>query len=115
MNSSSPAASYRRNASTNRAGSPAITGKRLSAGGSVSRYTTAWALRAIVDGSRPTAAQWSASTADLCSNVSGVPHVFHSSACRATIFSVRFSPPPPMRIGSGDCTGFGSHVASVSV
>ena len=36
-------------------------------------------------------------------------------ACSATIRSVRFSPEPPIHSGIGDCSGFGSARASVSV
>jgi len=41
---------------------------------------------------------------------------FHTSPCRATIFSVRCGPEPPIQIGGcGFWTGFGSAIASVSV
>ena len=39
---------------------------------------------------------------------------FQPSAHRATIASVRFSPPPPTQIGSSACTGRGSQRASFS-
>jgi hypothetical protein len=40
--------------------------------------------------------------------MSGVPQTFHSLAYFAAMRRVIFSPPPPMRSGSGFCTGFGS-------
>ena len=41
---------------------------------------------------------------------------FHCCAQRATVRSVRFLPRPPMVTGGcGRCTGFGSHLASVSL
>jgi hypothetical protein len=60
-----------------------------------STTTSAWAVRAIAFGSRPCRAQKSSSTADLCAMTSGRPQVFHTSAYRATIPSMRRSPPPP--------------------
>ena len=42
------------------------------------------------------------------------PHVFHSSAWRAVMRSMR-GLAVPTRIGSGDCTGLGSAAASVIV
>src|SRR6476646_9343763 len=70
----------------------------------------------ISAGSRPTAAQCSSSTPALRAHSSGgMNGTFHPSACCATSFSVTFSPPPPIQIGSRSCTGFGSHCASVSV
>ena len=45
--------------------------------------------------------------------VSARPHMFHSSAWRATTPIMR-SPLPPISSGSGDWTGLGSQMASVS-
>ncbi len=117
MNSSTPAAWYAAMVSASCVGVPPIIGGKLcSARAGASRLisTNACALRSIDDGSRPTRAQKSSSTADLCAMVSGRPQVFQMSAYRATMPSIRCSPEPPMRIGSGRCTGAGSQSASVS-
>ena len=53
-----------------------------------------------VAGSRPTAAQWSASTASFRRSTSGrSPYDSHQSACSATTRRRYFSPPPATRMG----------------
>ena len=72
--------------------------------------------RLISVGSRPTRRSARRGSAFLCANVSGAMNgTFQPSAYRAAIFSVRFSPPPPIQMGSFACTGRGSLRASVSV
>ena len=57
-------------------------------------------------GSRPTSAQWRCSTSRLAANCSGATNgAFHPSAYCAAIRSVRFSPCPPIQIGSLGWTG----------
>ena len=67
--------------------------------------------------SRPIAAQCPVSTSFSSSHCSGLEAMaFHCWAQRATVRSVRFLPSPPMVTGGcGCCTGFGSHLASVSL
>ena len=65
-----------------------------------------------VAGSRPSFSHAASSLSMTGLVVSGVPHVFHSCAKRAVSLSMR-GPPVPTRIGSGFCTGFGSHGQSV--
>ena len=77
--------------------------------------STMTAERRIVLGSRPTVAQWPSRILPLAASVFGPPHTFQWSACRAAIFSVTFSPPPPtISSGWGFCTGLGSCGASSS-
>jgi hypothetical protein len=66
--------------------------------------------------SRPMAAQCPASTSFSSSQSCGASTMaFHCCAQRATVRSVRVLPRPPIVTGGcGRCTGFGSHLASVS-
>src|SRR6516162_11445048 len=67
--------------------------------------------------SRPRAAQCPVSTSFSSSHCSGLSAMaFHCWAQRATVRSVRFLPRPPIVTGGCGCwTGFGSHLASVSL
>src|SRR5918998_292225 len=119
---SSPASRYAPTCSTTPSASPTIRPRRAASeskpGSAVaipasmpaSRASASARLRAIITGefrvlrirpgSRPTAAQWSASTPSLWLVVARSPRMrLHMSAYRATSRSVRRSPLPPTRIG----------------
>ncbi|HEU4366678.1 MAG TPA: hypothetical protein VFV05_00445 [Methylomirabilota bacterium] len=71
--------------------------------------------RRMAAGSRPTARQCVSSTRHLAAYSSGVTRVtFHSSACSATILSVRRSPRPPTMSGTPPPGGTGNDCASRS-
>ena len=72
-------------------------------------------LRSISAGSRPTFSHQSSRTPFRCRIVSGSPKPCQMSACSATMRSVTFSPPPPIRIGIVAVTGGGLSFASRSL
>ena len=104
MASSSPNSAILAAASTAGPGSPSGPGRT-------------WLEIMISLGSRPTSAQCWWSTSTLCLKSSTVPPTkFQCWAKRAAVRSVRFSPLPPMQIGTCGFWGpLGSQRASVSV
>ena len=94
---------------------PMILAQAVPAASARSRMTIGKLIvRSMLAGSRPTAAQCSASVLTLRATSSSGPLVFHPSAWRATVRSVLRGPLPPTRIGSLGWTGRGSQTASVS-
>ncbi len=120
ITSSTPTSAQPCTASTSRAAVPPTAGRgatraiRLSIFAvSSPRKNSACVERAIVAGSRPMSAHAASRAFERSASSAGSDHMFHSSAWRATTPIIR-SPLPPIRIGSGSCTGFGSITASVS-
>ena len=80
---------------------------------SVAMWKAMLALRRMAAGSRPSASHQRSNTPfRRLNSVALVYAAFQPSARRAAISKVRFSPRPPIQIGSRACSGFGQQAAS---